>query len=60
MGLALLGGMGFTMSVFIATLGFADHPEQQIIAKTGILVASLLAGVCGYLWLRLAVPAHTD
>jgi Na+/H+ antiporter NhaA len=41
-GLALLGGMGFTMSVFIATLGFADHPEQQIIAKTGILVASLL------------------
>jgi NhaA family Na+:H+ antiporter len=59
MGLALLGGMGFTMSIFIATLGFADHPEQQMIAKTGILVASLLAGVCGYLWLRLAVPAHT-
>lgn len=58
-GLALLGGMGFTMSIFIATLGFADDPEQLVIAKTGILTASLLAGACGYLWLRLAVPAHT-
>jgi len=58
LGLALLGGMGFTMSIFIATLGFADHPEQQLIAKTGILTASMLAGACGYLWLRLAVPAH--
>jgi NhaA family Na+:H+ antiporter len=59
MGLALLGGMGFTMSIFIATLGFSDQPEQQMIAKSGILIASLLAGACGYLWLRLAVPAHT-
>ena len=58
-GLALLGGIGFTMSIFIATLGFADHPEQQVIAKTGILTASLIAGACGYLWLRFAVPAHT-
>jgi NhaA family Na+:H+ antiporter len=58
-GLALLGGMGFTMSIFIATLGFADDPEQLVIAKAGILTASLLAGACGYLWLRLAVPAHT-
>jgi len=59
-GLALLGGIGFTMSIFIATLGFADHPDQPLIAKTGILTASLLAGACGYLWLRFAVPAHTS
>ena len=59
-GLALLGGMGFTMSIFIATLGFADDPEQLAIAKTGILTASLLAGTCGYLWLRLTAPAHND
>lgn len=58
-GLALLGGIGFTMSIFIATLGFSDHPEQQVIAKAGILTASLIAGACGYLWLRFAVPAHT-
>ncbi len=60
MGLALLGGMGFTMSIFIATLGFAGHPEQQVIAKTGILTASLIAGACGYLWLRFAVPANNS
>ncbi len=60
MGLALLGGMGFTMSIFIAGLGFADQPELQVIAKTGILTASLIAGACGYLWLRLAVPAQTS
>ena len=58
-GLALLGGIGFTMSIFIAALGFADHPDQRAIARTGILTASLIAGACGYLWLRLAVPAHT-
>ena len=55
-GLALLGGMGFTMSIFIAALGFDNQPEQLLAAKTGILTASLIAGACGYLWLRLAVP----
>ncbi len=57
-GLGLLGGMGFTMSIFIAGLGFADQPEKLLIAKTAILTASLIAGVGGYLWLRLAAPDH--
>ncbi len=57
-GVALLGGIGFTMSIFIAQLGFAGHPEMLLTAKTGILTASLLAGLCGYLWLRFAVPAR--
>jgi len=52
-GVGLLGGMGFTMSIFIAGLGFADNPEALISAKTAILLASLVAGICGYLWLRL-------
>jgi NhaA family Na+:H+ antiporter len=52
-GLGLLGGMGFTMSIFIAALGFGNDAEQLVIAKTGVLAASLLAGVSGYLWLRL-------
>lgn len=56
-GLGLLGGMGFTMSVFVAGLGFANQPEQLLIAKTGILTASLIAGLGGYLWLRFAAPA---
>jgi NhaA family Na+:H+ antiporter len=50
-GVALLAGIGFTMSIFIAELGFAGQAENILMAKTGILVASLLAGVGGYLWL---------
>jgi NhaA family Na+:H+ antiporter len=53
-GLGLLGGMGFTMSIFIAGLGFADHPEQLLVAKAGILTASFIAGISGFLWLRFA------
>jgi NhaA family Na+:H+ antiporter len=50
-GIGLLGGMGFTMSIFIADLGFAQA-DQLVAAKSGILVASLLAGILGWLWLR--------
>ena len=51
-GVALLGGIGFTMSIFVADLAFINQPELIFQAKTGILIASLFAGVCGYLWLR--------
>ncbi|MDH3342976.1 MAG: Na+/H+ antiporter NhaA [Gammaproteobacteria bacterium] len=50
-GVALMGGIGFTMSIFIAELGFVHHPHDLLMAKTGILFASLLAGVSGFLWL---------
>ncbi len=50
-GVALMGGIGFTMSIFIAELGFAHHAEDLLMAKTGILLASALAGVSGFLWL---------
>lgn len=53
-GVALMGGIGFTMSIFIAELGFARHPEELLMAKTGILVASVLAGVSGFVWLYLS------
>jgi NhaA family Na+:H+ antiporter len=53
-GVGLVGGIGFTMSIFIAELGFAGQPESLLMAKTGVLFASILAGVAGYLWLRLA------
>jgi NhaA family Na+:H+ antiporter len=52
-GVALLGGIGFTMSIFIAELGFANSPEDPLMAKTGILLASLIAGIGGFLWLAL-------
>ncbi len=54
LGAALLAGIGFTMSIFIAELGFRDLPELLIVAKTGILLASIVAGSAGYLLLRAA------
>lgn len=50
-GVALMGGIGFTMSIFIAELGFAHHANDLLMAKTGILLASILAGVSGFVWL---------
>lgn len=51
LGLGLLGGIGFTMSIFIALLSFEDNAAHQDEAKFAILVASILAGVAGYLLL---------
>ncbi|MFC5284704.1 Na+/H+ antiporter NhaA [Pedobacter alpinus] len=50
-GLGLLGGIGFTMSIFIALLSF-DQPEYQIQAKFSILIASVSAGVLGFVILK--------
>ena len=50
-GVGFLGGIGFTMSLFIASLGFGES-ELLDAAKMGILGASLLAGVIGFLLLR--------
>jgi len=55
-GVALLAGIGFTMSIFITELAFGDSPELATAAKSGILFASLWAGILGMLWLRLLVP----
>ena len=52
-GIGLLGGVGFTMSLFISGLSFTTVPELTVMAKSSILFASLLAGVSGYLWLYL-------
>ena len=52
-GVSLLAGIGFTMSIFVAQLGFGEREDLLLMAKTGILAASLLAGVAGYIWLYL-------
>ena len=52
-GVSLLAGIGFTMSIFVAQLGFAERDDLLLMAKTGILAASLLAGIAGYIWLYL-------
>jgi NhaA family Na+:H+ antiporter len=51
-GAGFLGGIGFTMSIFIANLAFAGQPEAVNASKMAILVASLVAGGVGYAWLR--------
>lgn len=50
-GVGLLGGIGFTMSIFIADLAFVNLPEDLLMAKTGILLASAAAGLGGFFWL---------
>lgn len=52
LGAGLLGGIGFTMSIFIANLAFADSAPLVNAAKMAILLASLAAGSLGFLWLR--------
>ncbi|MBL8001831.1 MAG: Na+/H+ antiporter NhaA [Flavobacteriales bacterium] len=50
-GMSVLAGVGFTMSLFINELAFRD-PDMVQQAKLAILMASLIAGAIGYLWLR--------
>lgn len=51
-GTAMLAGVGFTMSMFIANLAFADAYILMDSARIGILAGSLVSGAAGYLMLR--------
>jgi NhaA family Na+:H+ antiporter len=46
-GLAALGGIGFTVSLFIAQLAFEEHPQLVDVAKIGIFAGSLIGGLLG-------------
>lgn len=56
LGAAVLGGVGFTMAIFVANLAFGD-PTLASTAKLGILLASLVAGVVGFVILTLEARA---
>ena len=58
LGVGLLAGIGFTMSIFIGILSFAS-PIYVAEAKLSILISSLLAGIIGFIVLRLQSNKHT-
>jgi NhaA family Na+:H+ antiporter len=60
-GAGLLGGIGFTMSIFITNLAFAGEVATINASKMAILLASLTAGILGFVWLKvLGKPQATD
>jgi NhaA family Na+:H+ antiporter len=52
-GVGLLGGIGFTMSIFIAELSFGAFPERLLMAKSAIILGSCTAGLLGIIWLLI-------
>jgi len=63
LGVSLLCGIGFTMSLFIGLLAFPGSEALQDQAKIGILAGSLVAGLAGFAVLRVAareIPAPDD
>lgn len=52
-GAGLLGGIGFTMSIFITNLAFTGNAGEINGAKMAVLCASLAAGTLGFFWLKL-------
>ena len=58
LGASILGGVGFTMAIFVTNLAFVD-PNMIAMAKAAILAASLIAGIAGFFILR-AVTDEED
>ena len=58
-GMGMTAGIGFTVALFIAELAFPPGPLLDE-AKTAILAASLVAGIAGYVILRLAPSPGGD
>ncbi|MFC5513689.1 Na+/H+ antiporter NhaA [Massilia jejuensis] len=61
LGAGLLGGIGFTMSIFITNLAFAGQADVVTSSKMAILMASLSAGLAGFAWLKfMGAPLASD
>ena len=62
-GLGLLAGIGFTVSLFISELAFRSSPDGYLFtdeAKIGIFIGSIVAGVAGFVFLRLYKPRSSE
>ncbi|MGF6276311.1 NhaA family Na+:H+ antiporter [Massilia sp. UYP11] len=61
LGAGMLGGIGFTMSIFITNLAFVGQADIINASKMSILAASVIAGVIGFTWLKLmGAPLASD
>ena len=58
LGLGLLCGIGFTMSLFIGGLAFGGAGDAFASSVLGVLMASTVAAIVGYAWLRVVLPAR--
>ena len=56
LGLGVLCGIGFTMSLFIGSLAFAQSPAHYTEGVAGVLAASVVTAIVGMLWLHLVLP----
>jgi NhaA family Na+:H+ antiporter len=52
----VLCGIGFTMSIFISSLAFAEQAQLANLARLGILMGSSMSAVAGYVMLKLVLP----
>lgn len=60
-GSGMLGGIGFTMSIFITLLAFKNDGEDVVTySKIAILIASFISGTMGFLWLKFTLKKPTQ
>lgn len=60
MGAAWLGGIGFTMSLFIAQLAFPGAPPLFEKARFGIILASAISAAIGLIWLYFSAEKSAE
>jgi NhaA family Na+:H+ antiporter len=58
-GVGFLGGIGFTMSIFIGMLAY-DIPQMITISKIAVFIGSVISGVTGFLWLKLTLRTSSS
>ncbi len=59
LGMGMIAGIGFTISIFMATLAYDLLPEVETIAKVAVIMASLLSGLLGFFYLKFAIKKTT-